>query len=217
MACDVLQMDRSCTSVDRLLSTARSLGISRQGELFDCARVVELVHEHCGRAAGVSASDCAAPSASEVVDLLAEGSLLLMPYDVDRNHGPWNGNGHQAHWALVMGMMARQQQQQETLTANDNDQITIVVNDTPPTHLHSSLCDPLHLHVFAVQGKSKHVHLWRYDALVESNAQLHEINPERADPDKYAHTNDSLVGLRNRCVILRRTHAPTRQTESSIE
>ncbi|XP_046689270.1 UPF0692 protein C19orf54 homolog [Homalodisca vitripennis] len=42
---------------------------------------------------------------THVIDRLHNGDLMLVPYDADHNHSPCCSRGHNAHWALVCGVL----------------------------------------------------------------------------------------------------------------
>ncbi|KAK3917291.1 UPF0692 protein C19orf54 [Frankliniella fusca] len=95
---------RSSISVQVLLSEAQSRGFSYQGEMFSVDDMASLAQ---ATLPGVSVKiiDGLQDNRDTVVHSLAQGAILLVPYDADRNHEPCCRKGHKAHWAAVCGAL----------------------------------------------------------------------------------------------------------------
>jgi hypothetical protein len=106
---------------------------------------------------------------------------MLYSYDSDRNFAPACLQGHKAHWAVITGVLV------------PNDQMISESSETPvvnllPSQSSASLLQSLvhpdtHLHVIALQGKSRHLCAWPLHDLVVSNKNLIEVDPSRESGD----------------------------------
>ncbi|CAG0913464.1 unnamed protein product [Notodromas monacha] len=88
---------------------------------------------------------------------LQAGNPILIPYDTDANHQPALKRGHKAHWAVVFAAV-------------------IIPGSSDVVH-HK----PERTWLLALHGKSCHVQVWQYADFLESNLNLSEISPEKAD------------------------------------
>ncbi|XP_052128819.1 UPF0692 protein C19orf54 homolog isoform X1 [Frankliniella occidentalis] len=95
---------QSSVSVQALLNEAQSRGFSYQGEMFsvdDMASLALAVLPEVSVKIIAGLQD----NRDAVVHSLAQGAILLVPYDADRNHEPCCRKGHKAHWAAVCGAL----------------------------------------------------------------------------------------------------------------
>ncbi|KAK6181704.1 hypothetical protein SNE40_009508 [Patella caerulea] len=175
-------------SPDKIYSVAQSKNFTKQGELFSADYLSRLSHQ---------VLNCH----SEVVEMvngkktilqhLLRGSILLVPYDADKNHGPCKKRGHKAHWALLSGFLIMMDMTHlKTLKTHFKADDThrhlyhcVDVNSISPceTELISSARGIL---VYGHQGKSKYTGYWFLNELLDSNANLREVGPER-EPGEY--------------------------------
>ncbi|CAD6199698.1 unnamed protein product [Caenorhabditis auriculariae] len=180
-----LKMALHCTGcavdVQDIIEEARSKGFSKQGELYSVSHMADLANKFHPGCAKVSDF----PSSREFSEKILSGSLILLPYDCDKNCNAVNLNGHKAHWLLANGIMHVDEEytgfKALTKTAQFTDENTFV---------------------FGYQGKSKFMGLYDYKKLFESNAQLFEAGPLRS-ADEYVINNASdLSDLRSKVVII---------------
>ena len=80
-------------------------GFSLQGEMFSAANMADLSQEVLG--GGELMAITSLYDKDWLVNVLAEGRHLLVPYDCGANHSPCLEGGKRAHWALVVGLACR--------------------------------------------------------------------------------------------------------------
>lgn len=144
-------------SPDELLSIAKLEGYSNNGEMFSCEQMVRLA-EKAHSLAEIDNVKCTLKQgglfSTEIVKILLNGAVLLVPYDADFNHSPCLRNGHTAHWALVCGV------------------IIVKEKDEP-------FDDPENVYVLCKHGKSSYLAIWKLSTLAESNNNLWEFSPKK--------------------------------------
>lgn len=97
-------------SADDLLSKAVALRYTNNGEMFSALWLLEVLKENLPRS-GIKPDKIRSyifdgPLDSDFIkEKLQQHSMLLVPYDADRNHSPCNQNGHKAHWCLICGYL----------------------------------------------------------------------------------------------------------------
>ena len=132
-----------------------------------------------------------------LVNVLAEGRQLLIPYDCAANHSPCLEGGKKAHWALVAGIAWQASACQGTpldLAPGWSWQ-----NEVPAP---SMITDEVRL--LARQSKSLVLGLWDREELVESCLNLKAISPKRGEEeDKYVIPEGGVeAGLAGKMVLL---------------
>lgn len=131
---------------------------------------------------------------------LCNGSMVLSPYDVDKNHEPCNQGGKKSHWAALKGfvlpLFASSQLEYCKSLCKSEAILEYSVNGLPFFFLEPDLTqkadfsisqivdlnDPLlcsHLSIIAQQSKSKHQALWKYSSFKDSNHNLYEFDSDR--------------------------------------
>lgn len=160
---------------DTLLTRAKEQCYSKQGEMFSAANLLDLATSELKCKGSLLNS-----REIEVVDILSaitEKKALLVPYDADKDHSPCLARGHKAHWCTLVGfaLIAKSQSHSKA--------IHICLKPADAHHiLHKEWTtgvDRSEIYLFARQGKSRHLKLWSYDSLMESNANLVEVSEHR--------------------------------------
>ncbi|KAJ0173810.1 hypothetical protein K1T71_010959 [Dendrolimus kikuchii] len=161
-------------SAEKILSIAKDLGYTNNGEMFSCKQLADLA-EQVFKLANVNHLTVQVQKggllSQETIDRLLDGVVLLVPYDADCNHSPCLKNGHTAHWALICGI----------IVSKDRD----------------FDIDPNNVHVLAKHGKSKHLAAWKLDDLEKSNKNLVEFSPKRGGDDLVYVLPDGGIGGEN--------------------
>ncbi|KAL7018593.1 hypothetical protein ACKWTF_010824 [Chironomus riparius] len=98
-------------TADELLQKAIKLQFSRNGEMFSANWLLQLLNDNLS-VANVKFPDRIRSYLFEGVlnsdfikEKLRQHSMLLVPYDADKNHSPCMLNGHKAHWTLICGYL----------------------------------------------------------------------------------------------------------------
>ncbi|KJE88428.1 hypothetical protein CAOG_000087 [Capsaspora owczarzaki ATCC 30864] len=212
----------------RILTLAKQHKYSAYGEMFYAEWLAELASMQHG---SVQAKVLTPLTLSAILQELVAGNLVLFPYDADRNHTPCLRSGHKAHWAILTGFAGVQ----VSPTAASPDQTSHDVKDEPicadellkgctirvldnQLHFVSSNADSAQLvmeaesvHFFLRQGKSRHQALYPAAAMLKSNWNMVEPDPDRASFANGLASADvasyvvpaNLETLRDRVVVLR--------------
>jgi len=132
-----------------------------------------------------------------LVNVLAEGRQMLIPYDCAANHSPCLEGGKKAHWALVVGIAWQAVSCKGTLL--DLAPGWSWQDDAPAP---SEIKDEVML--LARQSKSLVLGLWDRKDLVESCFNLKAIGPKRGEEeDKYVIPEGGVeAGLAGKMVLL---------------
>lgn len=157
---------------------------------------------------------------------LLEGSIVLVPYDVDKNHEPCMNGGKTAHWAAMKGVVFPLFQQSQVDYA-------ISLSDTLPNTIYSCITESnlpffyyeprydmldtvkldqivnlddleilrLCLRVIAQQSKSKHQAVWTFTQLENSNRNLHHFDESRITEPDFVVPKE-LTSLRGKMVFM---------------
>ncbi|ESO86175.1 hypothetical protein LOTGIDRAFT_235539 [Lottia gigantea] len=199
-------MNKPEVSAEKIFITAKMKNFTKQGEIFSAEYISRLAHQ---------VLNCH----SEVVEMvngkkgilqqLLRGSVLLVPYDADRNHGPCKKKGHKAHWALISGFFLMMDMTHlKTLKSN------FTADTTHRNLYHCTDIDNIKvceeelikatrsILVYGHQGKSKYTGYWFLNDLLDSNANLREIGPERNDSEYVIPTGGITAGLCGKVVGL---------------
>lgn len=152
-------------SPEDILKVAKASGYSNKGEMFSAKNMHNLLNEitdslNCKKYEFEYCKDLL--TADRVIDSLVKGSMMLVPYDCDKNHSPCLKKGHSAHWAIVNGILTRKiSKKSQEMYDLDNTYVT------------------------AKHGKSLHLAVWKLRALEESNGNLCEVSKERIEEGSY--------------------------------
>lgn len=108
--CSLSMLFSGNPTLDDLLKKSQERNYTNNGEMFSAHWLLELLKDsiesshlkpdkiHCYIYDGNLNSDF-------IKEKLRRHSMLLVPYDADRNHLPSNQNGHKAHWCLICGYL----------------------------------------------------------------------------------------------------------------
>jgi hypothetical protein len=86
-------------SVEEMLSFCREKNYTKNGECFSADWLAEVVSHFLP---DVKANIQEFPAVDEIIQIVLNNEVLLIPYDSDKNFGPSNRNGHAAHWFVVV-------------------------------------------------------------------------------------------------------------------
>ena len=161
-------------TVDEALKVARDKQFSSYGEMFSARQMQQLSEELIN--ARVILMYNLAENKPLVIDHLAKGWPLLVPYDSDANHEPAAKGGHRAHWAVVLGFCVLQPCESQE---NTSEQLVSIRGDINPDLMPILRNCPDSLFMtLAKQGKSKYIKWWPFDKLCCSNSGLERVNPK---------------------------------------
>lgn len=168
---------------DHLLARAKDMGYSKQGEMFSAQNLLDLSHRELNCTGTVLQTNSV--DVRDLLMALTEGKAIVVPYDADKDHSPCLAGGTKAHWCTLVGFAVLSD---STLSVPRQNPSDFYVNLTPMSAQHL-LCHELievdknDIYLFARHGKSRHLGLWSYSSLMESNANLKEVHPQRDSND----------------------------------
>ncbi|MFH4976413.1 hypothetical protein AB6A40_003122 [Gnathostoma spinigerum] len=142
------------TLVGDVLALAKRKGYTSRGEMFSAAWLADLA---ISLWPSIRVEVLAFPSKSQLVQVISNGSVILVPYDCDKNHEPALFHGHKAHWCVLVGFAVVSSNAKGLQWATK-----------PPDCLE-------HLYLLCLHGKSKYEGVWSYERLAASNKNLEEI------------------------------------------
>ncbi|KAI4874356.1 hypothetical protein NFI96_022216 [Prochilodus magdalenae] len=169
------------TSVEKILQTALEKGYTAQGEMFSAADMAQLAQEVCGCRVQRLSCGMMGDNAARILKHLTEGQPILIPYDEDFNHEPCVRQGHKAHWAVASGVLLGLVQGTVTGKLFPTDPTLSWLHlseDSTPAELPLDAAEEVY--ILAKQGKSLRYQLWKLETVAQSNAQLKEMDPQRA-------------------------------------
>ncbi|MCJ8733136.1 hypothetical protein PDJAM_G00219650 [Pangasius djambal] len=172
-------------SMENIMQMAVNKGYTAQGEMFSASDMALLAEEVCGFRVQRLSGGMTGDNAALILKHLTDGQPVLIPYDEDFNHEPCLRSGHKAHWAVASGVLLG--------LAHGSVTSEQLPNDTTLPWLHLSrvgapaawLMNPAESYIFAKQGKSLRYQLWKLETVAQSNAQLREMDPQRAGDGAY--------------------------------
>uniref|UniRef100_A0A915AMT2 Actin maturation protease n=1 Tax=Parascaris univalens TaxID=6257 RepID=A0A915AMT2_PARUN len=168
--------------VQHIHRLAKERGFTNRGEMFSVDWLCELALLIWPTLRGTVEY---MPTPERLTALLREQYAILVPYDCDKNNEPINRDGNAAHWCIVVGYLCPDRSQSQLIWSVQE----------PISHDN--------MHVFCLHGKSRHLALWKYTNLVESNANLNEIGDKRmTDGEIYVLPADGAAALKYKCLIL---------------
>ena len=201
---------------DTLLNFAKESGFSKQGEMFSVDYMLQIAKHHmdcCGRSTHVHSLD-----PNMVILSILQREAILVPYDADKNHSPCLAKGHKAHWCILVGfagVLNRNMCNKEVLCpleyCTPNPRLSghyqLLKEEFRPDFarmLSSSIeAGVAELYVFARHGKSRHIGLWSYRDLQQSNGNLMEVGPRISYPGEYIVPHGGInEGLCSKVLIL---------------
>ncbi|XP_063977698.1 actin maturation protease [Diachasmimorpha longicaudata] len=95
-------------SVVQLLAEARVRGFTQHGEVYSVDFMATLAAEYLPDHRPdilIDLQTCP----DTLTHALANGAMVLIPYDSDFNHSPCLKRGHKAHWTLLVGLISSRQ------------------------------------------------------------------------------------------------------------
>jgi hypothetical protein len=107
MAALLMTTPPSSHTISTLLTTSKSLGISKQGELFHTDYILALAKE-----IQIPACVVPFPTSKELCLVLDRGGILLFAYDKDKDNSPTRRDGRSAHWAIVISYLLSEDQKE---------------------------------------------------------------------------------------------------------
>lgn len=128
-------------------------------------------------------------------------------YDADANHSPCLKNGHKAHWALIVGVVFRNDDDTNPETSCFSLELLrknlYRIRGVKATFNLSSQTSKSNIHFLAKQGKSKRPAIWSYESLQTSNYNLKEVDPKRNNHEEYVLPLDNkLTDLCGKIIVL---------------
>ena len=192
---------------DDILSSAKHLNFTREGEMFSAYNMAELARTLLNCDAIVI--DNLYDHKEDVLNAICDGCPLLIPYDADKNHFPCSNNGITAHWAVISGLGFTVCNKKIISTLSESEVIRnypelniFLVTDVPCIKNLLKYSDKIFL--YAHQGKSKHLAAWDLNDLLESNKNMHEVTKKYNSDELVLPPGDALSELRNKAVLLRK-------------
>jgi hypothetical protein len=95
-------------TIATILTLSKSLGISKQGELFHTDYILKLAKE-----IDIPAIVIPFPTREGLFSLIERGGILLFAYDKDKDNSPTTNEGRSAHWAIVISYLLRPEDTRE--------------------------------------------------------------------------------------------------------
>ncbi|XP_026865883.2 UPF0692 protein C19orf54 homolog isoform X1 [Electrophorus electricus] len=175
-------------SLEKITQTALDKGYTAQGEMFSASDMALLAEEVCGCRVQRLSGGMAGDNAVTIQKHLTGGQPILIPYpyDEDFNHEPCLRQGHKAHWAVASGVLLGLVQGSVTSKQMPRDTtlpwLHICQGGVPAEWPMSAVSE---VYVLTKQGKSLRYQLWEFDTVTQSNAQLKEMDPQRASDGTY--------------------------------
>ncbi|XP_070987928.1 actin maturation protease isoform X3 [Oncorhynchus clarkii lewisi] len=206
MAGHLLQPPLS-VSMEAVVQTAMDRGYTAQGEMFSASDMAMLAEEVCGCRAELLSGGMSGDNSTAVLKHLADGQPVLIPYDEDFNHEPCQRTGHRAHWAVASGVLLGLDQDSVSREHTQPDPTLpwlLLPQDSPSRPCPCLTVGAREAYILAKQGKSLRYQLWGLDKVAQSNAQLREIDPQRAgDSTQYVVPKGGVeVGLAGQVVLV---------------
>ncbi|XP_041729458.1 UPF0692 protein C19orf54 homolog [Coregonus clupeaformis] len=194
-------------SMETIVQTAMDRGYTAQGEMFSARDMAMLAEEVCECRAELLSGGMTGDNSTAVLKHLADGQPVLIPYDEDFNHEPCQRSGHRAHWAVASGVLLGLDQDSVSREHTQPDPTLpwlLLPQDSPSCPCPCPTVGAREAYILAKQGKSLRYQLWSLDMVAQSNAQLREIDPQRAgDSTQYVVPKGGVeVGLAGQVVLL---------------
>ncbi|XP_060778979.1 actin maturation protease isoform X2 [Neoarius graeffei] len=172
-------------SMENIMQMAVNKGYSAQGEMFSASDMALLAEEVCGVRVQKLSGGMIGDNATLILKHLTDGQPILIPYDEDFNHEPCSRSGHKAHWAVASGVLLGLAQGSVASEQLPMDTTLPWLHLSRVSALANWLLDPVEVYILAKQGKSLRYQLWKLETVAQSNAQLREMDPQRAGDGSY--------------------------------
>ena len=166
-------------SPSELLRKARQMEYTKHGEIFSAQNLLSLSLEQLQCSGMLIPFD----NVDVIISLILKENVIIFPYDCDKNHTPCKLKGHKAHWALTVGcaFSVSNKEVDKFLPFCHNKVDYYLLDMTKPFHqIVGSVTKSVTLNntwLFCRHGKSRHIGLWPLKDIVESNANLLELEP----------------------------------------
>ncbi|GIY39188.1 UPF0692 protein C19orf54 homolog [Caerostris extrusa] len=194
------QFFNKIVSPSEILIAAKALNFTKSGEMFSAYNMAKLASSLISCEASVINN----LSPYEILNHIADGWPVLIPYDADKNHVPCLNNGRNAHWAILCGICFSVSDEANLLldTCNAIDKTSNIYNLTCKTLTKHLLNNAERVCIYAYQGKSKRLAAWQLDTLLESNKNLFEATKKYSHDDMIIPSN-GLLELNDKAVLLK--------------
>lgn len=181
MAAQLLRQSRNI-AMEAVVETALAKGYTAQGEMFSAEDMALLAQEVCGCRAELLRGGMSGANTPCILEHLAKGQPVLIPYDEDFNHEPCQRSGHRAHWAVASGVVLGVTTGSVGSNGLQPDATLPWVSIPRQEYKFPTWCsgDVKEVYVLAKQGKSLRYQLWNLQTVAASNLQLQELDPQRA-------------------------------------
>ena len=213
MAHQIIHNDTICKNPMEVLEMSREAGFSKQGEILSSHHLLQLAKQvlNCTGSI-VNAGEI---KSFDIIQWLLARQALLVPYDCDKDHTPFQSYGHAAHWAIIIGanfILSREIYESFNLTSSfplPTDHYCLNMEDESVREFlrdervkQDLLQREDQFSVFARQGKSRHLCMWKLSRLLQSCSNLYELGPHR-DPKDYVLPDGNLKEcLKSQTVLL---------------
>ncbi|KAI3643666.1 hypothetical protein MP228_009830 [Amoeboaphelidium protococcarum] len=196
-------------SSDDVLQYAKTAGYTKRGELFSSTAMLQIAQHFISSSFQQNHQQvnervqlCKWSKAEDIVKWFMDDTMaILIPYDKDRNHEPSISlGGHQAHWALVVGLVSTSVG--NDLVDNGDDDVSDQQVSMAFQHASDGNDDLVMLgnetvrYVVAYQSQSLHPQIWSIADLFSSCQQLQSVSPkvlQRKDSYIIPHESGDLV------------------------
>ncbi|KAM9480625.1 actin maturation protease [Clarias gariepinus] len=172
-------------SMENIMQVAVNKGYTAQGEMFSASDMALLAQEVCGVGVQRLSGGITGDNAALILKHLTNGQPVLVPYDEDFNHEPCLRSGHKAHWAVASGVLLGLAEGNFTSEQLHTDRSLPWLKLSRVNAPADWLRNPVEVYIFAKQGKSLRYQLWKLETVAQSNAQLREMDPQRAGDGSY--------------------------------
>jgi len=169
--------------VKTLLEAAVELQITKKGEMFSALNMKLLVEEKFPRLK----AHVVPFNEKRITEKLLTGVPVLVPYDSDFNFSPCCKRGHHAHWAVLTGVAVCTSQPLNVGGKEIRPRVVRLASATSKMAVSETLeqknsneATTTTTWVFAKQGKSVRLQVWKLSELMASNANLLERNPGKS-------------------------------------
>ena len=208
--CDCIKSEKQnltdITDSKSAIDFAVKLGISHDGEMF-CAHNLTYFANRFYKM-NLKLQEVCDNTSHAILKSIAKGHPILLPYDRSlSNHKPGNYNGHQAHWALIVGVILKESNTTKLPRHPfESEHYSMILNLVDAIEIDTENVDELlelykgenvnDFLLICVHGMSAQPFVCSYEALFASNHQLYETK------SKFYLSADDLEHLRNKIIFV---------------
>ena len=208
--CDCIKSEKEnlndITDAKSAIDFAVKLGISYDGEMFCAYNLIYFAKRFYKM--NLKLQELCDNTSHTILKNIAEGHPILLPYDRSlSNHEPGNYNGHQAHWALIVGVILKENNTTKLPRHPfKSEHYSVVLNLVDAIEINTRNLDELlklykeeyvnDFLLICVHGMSALPFVCSYEALFASNRQLYETK------SKFYLSADDLEHLRNKIILV---------------